>query len=172
MEKQYNSIDIANYIIWKAESMDINDITHLKLQKLLYYVVASYLKTTSNQLFDEPVSKWQYGPVVKSVYHHFKIFGDGLLKPTTYLSSESNYSGHGDFFIKFVDVDSINAEIENEKVINKITESIINNTRCFSAFDLVDRTHQENAWKDYASYILQGRELIYSNDELKAANIP
>ena len=70
----YNPIDVANYIVAEAVKRK-KPVTHLKLQKLLYYVVVKYLQTHNKPLIAENVVKWQYGPVVKSVYHHFKILG-------------------------------------------------------------------------------------------------
>lgn len=171
MKVSYNSIDIANYILWQSKIMGIKDVTHLKLQKLLYYVVAKYLKNTNNPLLDESVSKWQYGPVVKSVYHQFKIFGDKSLEPVTYLSPESNYSGNGDFVIKFADIDSINQSLNQVRDIHNAVSFVIGELGDFSAFELVDRTHAELAWKNFEIDILRGVDLIYSLDELRDTNI-
>lgn len=171
MKVSYNSIDIANYILWQSNIMDIKDVTHLKLQKLLYYVVAKHIKSTNNLLLDEPISKWQYGPVVKSVYHQFKIFGDKSLEPVTYLLPESNYSGNGDFFIKFANIDSINHSLNQMTDIHNAVSFVIGKLGNFSAFDLVDRTHAELAWKNFEADILKGIDLTYSLDELKVANI-
>lgn len=171
MKVSYNSIDIANYILWQSNIMNVRDVTHLKLQKLLYYVIVRYLKSTNNLLLNEPVSKWQYGPVVKSVYHQFKIFGDKPLEPTTYLSPESNYSGNGDFIIKFADVDYINQSLNQVTDIQNAVSFVIKALGNFSAFELVDRTHAESAWKDFESQILKGMDLTYCIDELKVANI-
>lgn len=171
MKVSYNAIDIANYILWQSNIMGIKGVTHLKLQKLLYYVVARYLKNTNNSLLNESVSKWQYGPVVKSVYHQFKIFGDKSLKPVTYLSSESNYSGNGDFIIKFADVDSINQSLSQVIDIHNVVSFVITELGGFSAFELVDRTHAELAWKNFETDILRGVDLTYSLDELRAASI-
>lgn len=170
MRMPYNSIDIANYILWKTKLKYIV-VTHLKLQKLLYYAMAKYFQRTNKLLFNESVSKWQYGPVVKSVYHQFKIFGDKPLEPVSYLSAESNYSGNGGFVIKFVDINLINQLLESEVDIRNTINFVIDELGNLSAFQLVDRTHQELAWKNFETDILNGLDLIYSNDELKAANI-
>lgn len=170
MKFPYNSIDIANYILWKCDSQNII-VTHLKLQKLLYYVIAKHLQDTNHQLLDEPVSKWQYGPVVKSVYHQFKIFGDKPLEPKTYLLPESNYSGNGDFIIKFADIDSLNQDIDLKTDINHTVTTVINILGNLSPFELVERTHKEPAWKEFEFQILKGMDLTYSIDELRAANI-
>ena len=54
---------------------DIEYISDLKLQKLLYYAYGCYLALFNKRLFREPILAWQHGPVVESVYHEYKKFG-------------------------------------------------------------------------------------------------
>ncbi len=56
---KYNALDIANYIIWYVNEnrKDIQDITNLKLQKLLYYVAANYYILYDKRLFEEQIEK-------------------------------------------------------------------------------------------------------------------
>ena len=72
----FSAIDIAIWFILKnnAEVLEheaTNDdyevyegITHLKLQKLLYYAQGVCLAITGNTLFNEEIQAWQHGPVV------------------------------------------------------------------------------------------------------------
>lgn len=48
----------------------------LKLQKLLYFAHGWHLAIVDAPLLDEHVEAWQFGPVVPSVYHEFKNFGN------------------------------------------------------------------------------------------------
>lgn len=50
-------------------------ITPMKLQKLVYLLYKRYLQLTDARLFDEKFQKWQYGPVLPSLYYEFKSFG-------------------------------------------------------------------------------------------------
>lgn len=169
--KPFNSIDIANYIIWRYKAMG-KSVTHLKLQKLLYYITAKYLRDNNELLIDAPVCKWQYGPVVKPVYHQFKIYGNsGISEPVTYLSSDSNYSGVGNFIIKFVDVEEVSRKLHQDVKIKDTVSFVLDTLGAFPAFTLVDRTHKESAWKDFEREILLGKDLTYSDNELRAANI-
>lgn len=169
---KFNAIDIANYIVWRANRVNQN-ITHLKLQKLLYYVIAKYLKVNNQLLTEEPICKWQYGPVLKTVYHQFKLYGNNVIKePSVYLHPDSNYFGNsGDFSIKFADVDGITKRIDKETNIPSIVDEVLDKFKNDSAFDLVRKTHNEPAWKNYESEILQGHDLKYSDNELREANI-
>lgn len=47
-------------------------ITNLKLQKLLYYAQAWFLVLKGESLFDEPIEAWVHGPVVPTVFKHFR----------------------------------------------------------------------------------------------------
>lgn len=167
----YNPIDVANYIVWRANELG-KPVTHLKLQKLLYYVVAKFAKDNNALLINEDIVKWRYGPVVKSVYHQFKLFGDQEIDaPVSYLSDESNYSGEGKFIIKFADVKSINTGLHADNNLKDAVAHVLHTLGDSTAFELVHRTHVEPAWRDFMDMIFQNLEPHYSIDELQVANI-
>lgn len=166
MNKLYRPIDIANYIIKRAVDKG-QPITHLKLQKLLYYVVAKYFKDNSSKLINESISKWQYGPVVESVYHYLKIYGSSEIKaPIKYITSE------GILNLKFADVGIMNSKIESDDKVKNAIDYVLNKLLERSASDLVERTHKEKAWKQNESKILSSvNDLTYSDKELMDADI-
>lgn len=167
MKAPYNPIDVANYIVWRANAMG-NPVTHLKLQKLLYYVVAKYAKTHKQMLIDEPIVKWQYGPVVKSVYHYFKLYGHGAItKPIAYLTSTKMLQ------MQFANVDEKIDELHNNKVFKEAVDFTLDALIGKTPFELVELTHNESAWKDYEGEILKSRQqdLSYTLDELIMASI-
>ncbi len=69
---------IAKWFVAWASS-DEADLSNLKLQKLLYYAQGHHLGRTGNPLFRDDIQAWAHGPVVPSVYRHFKPFGSGDL---------------------------------------------------------------------------------------------
>jgi uncharacterized phage-associated protein len=70
----HKAIDVANWFIAKsAESGDL--ITHLKVQKLLYYAEAWTQTLADTELFDEQLQAWAHGPVVPEIFHEFKSHG-------------------------------------------------------------------------------------------------
>lgn len=71
--------DVANYIICHFQNKG-EEITHLKLQKLVYYVQAWFLALYNKRLFADRFEAWIHGPVVRSLYH---IFKDHSWKPIT-----------------------------------------------------------------------------------------
>lgn len=70
----HKATDVANWFIGKfAESGDV--VTHLKVQKLLYYSEAWNQVINGEELFDGQIQAWAHGPVVPEVFHEFKQHG-------------------------------------------------------------------------------------------------
>lgn len=59
--------DAAAYILKKGGAM-----THLKLQKLVYYSQAWSLVWDEKKLFAEPIEAWANGPVVPRLYNRLR----------------------------------------------------------------------------------------------------
>ena len=68
--------EIREHIAENEEYEVYEGITHLKLQKLLYYAQGVFLSMNNgNKLFSERIMAWEHGPVVKEVYDYFKSYG-------------------------------------------------------------------------------------------------
>jgi uncharacterized phage-associated protein len=65
--------DVANYIICYFQAKG-EEITHLKLQKLVYYTQAWFLALNNKKLFNDRFEAWIHGPVVRSLYSKFKDY--------------------------------------------------------------------------------------------------
>lgn len=76
----YRAIDIANWFIEKFDPASGDLITHLKVQKLLYYAEAWTQVLLDRQLFREDFEAWAHGPVVRAVYN---VFRDSKWQPLT-----------------------------------------------------------------------------------------
>lgn len=71
----YPAVAVANTILDLAATKGVIGMTPMKLQKLLFFAQAWYMKNNpSKKLFPEPILKWQYGPVVGDVYREFSGF--------------------------------------------------------------------------------------------------
>jgi uncharacterized phage-associated protein len=66
--------DVADYFIIKVDREAGDDITHLKLQKLVYYAQAWYLAMQARPLFDNAIEAWAHGPVCREVYGRFRHY--------------------------------------------------------------------------------------------------
>ena len=68
----------------------------MKLQKLMYFTQAWYLRERGFPLLDDHFSRWQYGPVIPAIYHEFKAYEAGTItQPAQTLSADSDgWSAH------------------------------------------------------------------------------
>lgn len=77
----YPVVAIVNTLLDRAEKKKIDDMSPMKIQKLLYYAQAWYLKLHDKKpLIDEYFSRWKYGPVIPSLYHSLKKYGSNNAK--------------------------------------------------------------------------------------------
>ena len=120
----YKALDIAYKIIKSASNNDAGElVSNLKLQKLLYYQQGFHLAYYGEPLFEEDIEAWLYGPVVPSVYDHFKSYGNkGIEHSGEIIALSGTYE----------------EALFNE--VNKIYGS-------YSAIGLMEMTHQETPWK-------------------------
>lgn len=68
------TISVANYFISKAQQ-EGDQITPMKLLKLVYIAHGWALGLYGIPLIGEEVQAWKYGPVVPSVYEDFRHYG-------------------------------------------------------------------------------------------------
>lgn len=67
--------DVANYFLRVVDRESGGGITHLKLQKLVYYAQAWHLVFTGQPLFDERIEAWVHGPVCPMLFNHYSTLG-------------------------------------------------------------------------------------------------
>ena len=77
--KKLSALDIAKYFLILVDRDEGDAMTHLKLQKLIYFAQGVSLACTDTLLFDEPMMAWPHGPVSSSVYSHYKIFAQNAI---------------------------------------------------------------------------------------------
>jgi uncharacterized phage-associated protein len=145
-------VDIVAAYLHKLNS----NISPIKLQKGLYFLFAYhgavYARKEENGvfegnlesnslLFDAKFEAWQYGPVIQSVYSKHK---------------NSVYSDHE--LIK-VATNKINEFPEAKKFIDELFSQI----NQVSDFKLVDRSHEDNSWREAFK---QGQSTIMDNDSI------
>lgn len=117
----YTAIQIANHIINKCIELE-RSISNLQLQKILYYAQGEYMKQNNGEeLFEDDIIAWQYGPVVTDVYYKFNSYSSSNINVTQPKS----------------DIDEITINIINP---------IIEEKSLLSAWKLVEKTHKEDPW--------------------------
>ena len=75
------AFDVAEFFLSPIDEEERESITHLKLQKLLYYAQGYSLALLGRPMFADKLENWQHGPVVASVYARYKSYGSRSLPP-------------------------------------------------------------------------------------------
>ena len=70
-----NVFDVADFFVQLANQSEDDQITNLKLNKLLYYAQGAFLARTGHPLFHNTMEAWPLGPVIPDVYHKYKVCG-------------------------------------------------------------------------------------------------
>ena len=150
-------IDIANYILEvsreEAEDNEYELISHMKLQKLVYFCQGYSLALYGKPLFTENIEAWGHGPVCPKLYHLLKGYGSSPITAT-------------------VDPEKILLH-EHEKFLIRMVYNFYGQ---YSASRLRKITHEYGPWKDTPSSTvisLESMALYFkSHIEVNPDNIP
>lgn len=135
----FSALDIAIWFLLKnnaevREHEATNDnyevyegITHLKLQKLLYYAQGICLGMYDKPLFSEKIEAWQHGPVVREVYNEYCSNGRNNI------NIEMDYQK-----------EKILRKIENDKEVSEVLNLTYDNFAIYTAWQLRQMTHEDN----------------------------
>ncbi len=151
----YSVEAVANYILESAKGRGIG-VTHLKMQKLVYFAQGFSLARLKRPLFGEAINAWTYGPVVPALYEKLRKYGSAVI------------SGQ----LAAPDV------VEKESREALVIEEMMDKLAQFSAMDLVRISHNERGpW--YAAWYQQRHSRIplwaimaYFNDLLSPVAQP
>lgn len=58
-----------------ADGCSDDYLTPMQLQKLLFFAQGYYLGCYGEPLFSDDINAWKHGPVVRSVYNRYSVFG-------------------------------------------------------------------------------------------------
>jgi uncharacterized phage-associated protein len=120
-----SALQVANYLLTLSDDEAGDNLSNLKLQKLLYYTQGFFLALERRPLFPESIEAWAHGPVVQSVYHEFKEHGSQAIPvPET------------------IDLTGF-----TEETLDTIM-NVYGVYGQFSAWKLRDMTHSEPPWRD------------------------
>ena len=70
------ALDVARCLIRLGNRRKGENMTNLRLQKLLYFGQLWSLRENGEPLFEDEIEAWPYGPVVPAVYHAYKSYGN------------------------------------------------------------------------------------------------
>jgi uncharacterized phage-associated protein len=128
---------LSKYIVHQFAKQSPDGITPMKLQKLLFYVKAWTL-ISDRKLVLADFEHWDYGPVNRDVYQHYKQYGSGSIDVN--------------------ELDDFNINPSEKELIDFIVENYIS----FDAFTLSAMTHTEEPWKQTNRNELISEESIIS----------
>ncbi len=117
LRNKYHSI-----IINSNDEME-NDLSPIKLLKLIYYVQAITLKKTGKKAYNEDIEAWKHGPVVKEVYEKYK-----------------KYKSSG------IPSAAIDKDMPKDLIV--IIEEVVKTYGMLSTNKLIQLTHDEDPWKN------------------------
>ena len=139
----YPALTIAKWFIAWAEA-EAEELSNLKLQKLLYYAQGHYLSEHHRPLFSDGIEAWSHGPVVPAVYHDYKTFGGASIE----LPYEDPFT--------WADVDPDTAEFLSR---------VWNTYGGFSAGRLRNMSHEEPPWR--AHFRPDERGVVIPQEEIE-----
>ncbi len=119
--------DIADYFLSNIDEESGDNVSNLKLQKLLYYAQGFHLALFGKPLFEEAILAWQHGPVVPEIYHRFKHYAANALPPPEKFD-RSKYA----------------------PAISELLDEILSVYGQYSALKLRSMTHEEPPWSQTA----------------------
>ncbi|MEW5249781.1 Panacea domain-containing protein [Microbulbifer sp. 2201CG32-9] len=136
------SAHIANFFLDRAKTAG-ESLTMLKLMKLVAIAYGWALAALGRDILDgEGLEAWKFGPVVASLYHEFKGYGP---RPITHRAVEFELMEmeDGSLASKMLTPSIPDDDEDLLFILNYVWEVY----RQYSAFDLVDMTHQpETPW--------------------------
>lgn len=127
----YPAIVVGGYFIRLAID-EGKSITPMKLQKLIYFAHGIHLAMNEKPLISETIEAWKYGPVIPTVYHSFKAFGNNSIPDSPFYAVS----------VKDFVEDSITRLDNSTKIFLKQVWDIY---KKFSAFQLSELTHVKDA---------------------------
>jgi uncharacterized phage-associated protein len=120
-------IDVATYLLelskQDSEDGEYEFISHMKLQKLVYYCQGFHLALYGSSLFPEQIEAWIHGPVCPRLYHALKIYGSSPIAA-------------------IIDPDRINLSDREKNLAIMVYDSYGQ----YSAARLREMTHKEGPW--------------------------
>lgn len=78
MKMRYKATDVARFVVNFAHE-EGKPVTNLKLKYILYYLQGFSYLVFDEELFEDDLKAWAYGPTVKEVYTNFSMFGSDII---------------------------------------------------------------------------------------------
>lgn len=126
--KKLDSIFLSEYIAQKLGAM-----SHLKLQKLLYYVEAYHLAYFEKSIIDDNFEAWVHGPVSRKIYNTLKDYSI-LYDNVEYVKGDDKYTP----------VEIIHEMVSEDQL--ELVNNVLDSLGKYSSTELENFTHSELPW--------------------------
>lgn len=130
------SANLIAYAFAKRGIEELNYVTQMKLQKMVYIAHGYHLARYDSPLIEETFEAWKFGPVVPSIYREYNWYGKS---PITSLKV-------GWVFSRSVSIEH-NINLLNENALTSI-DFTWKLTKDIDAIVLSNWTHVTKPWKD------------------------
>lgn len=129
--KLMNQFNVSNKMLTVIAILfnELEEVTPLVLQKLLYFIQGLCVEKTGKYIFIEECEAWVHGPVYREVYNMFKDF---------------KYNAIDDD--RFSIINNTDNELSNDEI--KVVKLVANTFGLYSGKVLEKITHCENPWKE------------------------
>ena len=149
---------VANYFLTLGQRDSI-PLSPMKVQKLVYFAHGWHLALTGQPLINEQVEAWQYGPVVDTLFHEFKIYGN---QPIDDLATSYDWKSETWFAPNVDDPDY--ATCINVPLAKKLMDRVWDTYGQISAIRLSNMTHEPGGpWdlvvKEYKGQVPKGTDI-------------
>jgi uncharacterized phage-associated protein len=142
-------IDVLKIVNWFRVKNDADmklkdfteELTQMKVMKLLYYVQGVYLVLHDKPLFSDEIIAWKYGPAVEKVHSAYK----GKRGITGDITQDD-----------LADYEELQGNSEVSLVLNAVNDAYGD----MSASELVKQTHSETPWLKTSQSATISNELI------------
>lgn len=156
---KYSAFDIANYVVQQMLDNQ-KHISNLKLNKILYFLQASFLVENNQTLFEEQFSKWVFGATIVPLYETFREFGASPISKTM---PKITWPENNPLDIQIKPFQKNDIDYETRNIIDSRLEKL----NSFTDAELVEMiTTQSIFQKDFVKIQTYSAPL-YSNQEIK-----
>lgn len=153
------AMDCADYIVDMTLKNRLQ-ITNLQLQKVLFVLVAEYIKEYNcDYPLDRFFKAYDYGPVIPEVYAEYRSYGSNPIEKV----SDHEEFNFDSFQFETHEYNDEKITIEFKSLVGRYLEKLLN----VNVFNIVEYTHSLPLWKQNEENIHSHEPIYYGRDDVK-----
>ncbi|TAN66821.1 DUF4065 domain-containing protein [Paraclostridium sordellii 8483] len=139
----YNVLEVAQHVVNKSIEIE-KPVTHLKLQKMLYYIQAAFLVEHGEPCFNKEFENWKHGPVVPEIYSEYRRYMNKPIKEVQEETLEMYINTNFSLSVRRIKYNKNDFKKCDLELIDKVIDSYQDE----NPWDMVKKTHEEDPWKE------------------------